>query len=89
VSRVNPRPRRKHGAVLTLNEQIAAFFEKWEQDRAAKVAKYRKSAEHWMAKPGMGLVYTSDLRRADHYAHELAMLTELRRSAFPTPGGAA
>lgn len=76
------KPRRKHGTVLTLDEQLIAFCDKWEQDRAAKEAKYRKSAEHWKAKPGSGLVYTFDLRRAEHYAHELAMIAELRCRAL-------
>ena len=50
------KPRQKHGTVLTTDEQLRAFLDKWEQDRAAKVAKYRKSAEHWRTKPGTGLV---------------------------------
>lgn len=76
------KPRRKHGTVLTLDEQLIAFCDKWEQDRAAKEAKYRKSAEHWKGRAGSSLVWTFDLRRAEHYAHELAMVEELRRRAF-------
>jgi hypothetical protein len=79
------KPRRKWRSVLTLDEQLIAFCDKWEQDRAAKVAKYRKSAEQWKNKHGTGLVYTLDLRRAKHYEHELAMVAELRRRANLTP----
>jgi hypothetical protein len=76
------KPRRKHGTVLTLDEQLTAFLDKWEQDRAAKEAKYRTAAARWKAQPGMQLCYTFDLRRAEHYAHELAMVNELRLRAF-------
>lgn len=74
--------------MLTMDEQLTAFLDKWEQDRAAKAAKYRTRAEQWKAVPGMGLCWTFDLRRAEHYEHELAMCAELRaRALAPTPGG--
>lgn len=69
--------------ILTMDEQLAAFLQKWEATRAGQVEKFRLRAEANRSNPTMQLCYECDLRAMRHHAHELAMLRELHARALP------
>ena len=68
-------PRKK---VLTLDEELALFLEKWESERTKLLKKYKLRNKQYAAEKMLVMYHR---KKVDHYTHELKMLQELRRRA--------
>lgn len=61
-----------------MDQQLADFLEVWISTRVKLAEKYRLRAKRWEEQHGDGLPLQTDLRKVEHYEHEIRMLRELR-----------
>lgn len=69
--------------VLTEEDHLTAFLEKWIAVRVALVEKYRLQAERYRGRPEMRMCYDGARRSQRHYEHELRMIRLLAERATP------
>lgn len=66
-----------------MDDELQLFLERWISERQKLVKKYELKVEWWIQKygePALG----SELRKIEHYKHELKMLEELKARSLST-----